>query len=196
MVKSAVFTVVAVLFLLAGCNSHVLSTSEVSAAGTARGKVLRRNDPPAVLDLAQAEKLLNQYRKRYRLGALSFDPLLQHAAEAHAAELARHSRVSHTGRNGSNPAERVRQAGYRWSSVGENVSAGRNTIPEVIKAWHNSPLHRKNLQLVRAVHFGFAVAHNPKSKLSNYWVLLVGAPEHAGQPRRGGKSGMRIGIGG
>ena len=192
--KTTFLSLLCVGFLAAGCSSESLTSSQLYTAvnQTASSKKMtrKRNDPPVHLDLRQAEILLNEYRNRYKLEPLSHHPQLQDAAARHAAELARYSRVSHTGRNGSNPAQRVSDTGYIWLTVGENVSAGRNSIPEVIKAWHNSPLHRKNLQLQGAVHFGLAVKHNPKSKLSNYWVLVVGAPK----PMTGGS--VRIGIGG
>lgn len=192
--KIVLFCLLGAGLILSGCNSRTLGSHQgadfVEQTASTRKAAGKRNDPPARLDLGEAQRALNDYRRRYGLEPLKFNPLLQKAAAAHAAELSRYSRVSHTGRNGSNPAQRVRAAGYRWSSVGENVSAGRMSIAEVIKAWHKSPPHRKNLQLRRAVDFGMAVSHDPDSVLSNYWVLVVAAPERARQGK------MSIGFGG
>ncbi|HHK75150.1 MAG TPA: CAP domain-containing protein [Rhizobiales bacterium] len=148
----------------------------------------RRNDPPAEFDIREAEHALNAYRQKYNLPPLTPNPVLMKTARAHARDLAFHNKVSHTGSDGLNPAQRLTRAGYSWSSVGENVSAGRNSIAEVIQAWHNSPSHRPNLQHRLATEFGMAVVHNPKSTLSNYWVLLVAAPKK--------KSGFNLRIGG
>lgn len=195
--KPILFCLLCGSVLLAGCSSNSVSTREgysVASQSGSRKNVRRRNDPAVKLDLVRAETLLNDYRRRYKLAPLSFHPQLQETASRHAAELARYSRVSHSGRNGSNPAQRVSASGYKWSAVGENVSAGRISIPEVIKAWHKSRPHRKNLKLRQAVHFGLAVRHNPNSVLSNYWVLVVAAPESA--DRKSSKSRMKIGFGG
>ncbi len=170
-------------------------TPDVSAAGaTAVDRALitssaaRRNDPPAKLDIAEAGRILNAYRKKYNLPPLTPHPLLIKTARQHARDLAFTNKVSHTGSDGSDPAQRLTRAGYSWSSVGENVSAGRNSTAEVIQAWHDSPTHRSNLQHKLATHFGMAVVHNPKSTLSNYWVLVVAAPKK--------KSGLNLRIGG
>lgn len=184
--------------LLSGCASNSVTSQTGYQIGdqtaSSRKHVRKRRDPAVRLDLGEAGQLLNEYRQRYNLGALTHNAQLQKAAERHARELARWSRVSHSGRNGSNPAQRVARTGYKWSAIGENVSAGRNTIPDVLKAWHKSRPHRKNLKLRQAVHFGLAVQHNPDSVLSNYWVLVLGAPARKARGSSGGS--MRIGIGG
>ncbi len=173
------FVLLAIPSILAGCAKDDLTiTSPASAdAGLTTASASRRGDPPVILDISAAERALNSYRKKYTLNPLKSHPLLIKAALAHAKDLAnRNKKISHYGSDGSDPSQRLTRAGYKWSNVGENVSAGRNSIAEVIKAWHNSPSHRRNLQKTGIVHFGLAVAHNPRSTYSNYWVLLVAAP--------------------
>ena len=136
----------------------------------------RRNDPPARLDMAKAGRQLNAYRVRYGLKPLAPNIVLHGVARSHARDLARRDRVSHTGSDDSDPSIRATRAGYRWSVFGENISAGRMTFSEVLQAWHDSPAHRRNLQLAGATEFGLAVIHEPDSTYSNTWVLVVGAP--------------------
>jgi uncharacterized protein YkwD len=185
------FILILILPLLNACaRSPDVSTAQARASKPrlTTASAVRRNDPPAKFDIRQAERALNAYRRKYNLAPLTLNPILMKTAREHARDLAFHDKVSHTGTDGRNPAERLTRAGYSWSSVGENVSAGRNSIAEVIQAWHNSPTHRPNLQHKRATDFGMAVVHNPRSTLSNYWVLVVAAPKK--------KSGFNLRIGG
>ncbi len=156
------------------------ATRELSPpAGPARKARPRRNDPPAQLDMAEATRRLNAYRTRHGLPPLRHNAQLDRVARIHALDLARHDRVSHIGSDGSDPSQRATRLGYSWSVFGENISAGRLAIAEIIRAWHNSPPHRRNLQLAAATEFGLAVAYDPRSTYSNTWVLVVGAPRKA-----------------
>lgn len=90
-------------------------------------------------------ELQNKTRDSYDLPALAWDPRAAAAAQRHIEECAGRGKLTHTGKNGSNVGERLRDAGLYWTSAGENIAAGQPTAEAVIRAWFNSPDHRSNM---------------------------------------------------
>jgi uncharacterized protein YkwD len=134
---------------------------------------------------ARVLALTNQARAQpRRCGSESFaaapplraNPRLDRAAAAHAQEMARHSFMAHEGRDGSEPAERITRAGYRWRSIGENVAAGQTSADEVVRDWLRSPGHCANLMSLRFSEMGIAYAVNPSSTDGMYWTQTFGRP--------------------
>jgi uncharacterized protein YkwD len=52
---------------------------------------------------------------------------------------------SHTSKDGRSFADRIRAAGYRGGSIGENIAAGQATASAVMKSWMASAGHRANI---------------------------------------------------
>ncbi|MEO8656537.1 MAG: CAP domain-containing protein, partial [Ramlibacter sp.] len=103
---------------------------------------------------AEVLALVNEVRSQPRVcgrqrfeaaGPLRPNSLLDHAAAAHARDMARHGYLEHRGRDGSGPADRAIRAGYRWRSVAENIASGQTTAEEVVRQWTRSPGHCANL---------------------------------------------------
>ena len=153
-----------------GAVSGAISTA--SAAGNA--KVLRHD--------AKAARLINAYRSANGLGPVRVDETLTRTAAAHALDLARSGKTGHYGSDGSDPAQRASRNGYKFLNLGENTSAGRTTLADVIQAWIKSPTHQPNMVLNPAQDFGLAHIVAPGTKYRHYWVLMVGQ-------RRSGDSG-------
>ena len=59
----------------------------------------------------------------------------------HSRGMGDHSFFSHTGSDGLAPGDRVRNAGYDGSAVGENIAAGQQSIDAVMAARLDSPGH-------------------------------------------------------
>ena len=78
---------------------------------------------------------------------LSWNCLLQNAAIRHTEDMATNGYPAdgHTGWDGSIPSQRVTEAGYSWSFVGENVAGGQRSIDAVMQAWLNSSGHCSNI---------------------------------------------------
>ena len=140
-----------------------------------RGSLDKRNYRGVHLDIEKARKLINAYRQKKGLRALSVDVKLTKAAKGHSRDLARWDRISHYGSDGSNPWDRVKRSGYNARLAAENVGTGQNTIEEVFKGWQKSPGHNKNLLLADAKHMGLALVHDPKTEFKTFWTLVVGA---------------------
>jgi uncharacterized protein YkwD len=158
---------------------NTATAEEVAVDSTATapaGALDDRDYSTARLDLSQAQKLINDYRREKGLKPLKLDPLLTAAAKAHSRDLAKHDRISHYGSNGSSPWDRVAAAGYKARVAAENVGTGQASVAEVIKGWEASEGHNKNLLLADAEHMGIALVQDPKTEFKTFWTLVVGAP--------------------
>ena len=105
---------------------------------------------------------------------LRWNARLAAAAAAHAEDMARLDYFSHTGRDGSNPAQRVERAGYRYRSTGENIAAGQMQPEAAVAGWLKSPPHCANLMNRTFTEMGAAYAVNAQSELGVYWAQEFG----------------------
>lgn len=107
---------------------------------------------------------------------LQFNAELHRSAELHAADMARHGYFSHTGRDGSQVADRANRSGYAWRRIGENLAAGQTTAEAAVQGWLDSPSHCANLMQPAYTEMGLAYAVNPQSREGIYWVQVLGTP--------------------
>ena len=116
--------------------------------------------------------LLNAERAGRGLATLKVDRLLQRAALRHGGDMVANGYFAHEGRNGSQPAQRIRAAGYLSSGggwrIGENLAWGTGDLATpraIMAAWMNSPGHRANILLPAYREIGFGViAGNPRTR--------------------------------
>jgi len=107
---------------------------------------------------------------------LRWNDVLAEASRLHAEEMARHNYFSHSGRDGSDPAQRVVRAGYRYRTTGENIAAGPVKPEDVVAGWIKSPGHCANLMNPAFTEMGVAFGVNPRSEMGVYWTQAFGAP--------------------
>lgn len=107
---------------------------------------------------------------------LAWDARLMAASFAHSRDMAQNNLFSHTGSDGSTPAQRVSAAGYGWSTTGENIAAGQPTVAAVVTAWMNSPGHCANIMNPAFRDFGVACATSSSSTYRIYWTMELAAP--------------------
>jgi uncharacterized protein YkwD len=115
-----------------------------------------RGAPDSSVDLKQTYgqifSLTNRFRAQHGRGELQINPELSRAAQEFADYLARTDTFSHTA-DGKRPSQRVREHGYHYCLVAENIaeeynSAGFTTTSlarSFVNGWRHSPEHRKNL---------------------------------------------------
>lgn len=101
--------------------------------------------------------------------ALVWNKLLQQSAKAHAKDMNDQNYFSHTGLDGSSVSDRVDRTGYQWSTVGENIARGQQSVQEVVQGWLDSDGHCKNI-----MNKGFTEMGADRSGL--VWVQNFGAP--------------------
>jgi uncharacterized protein YkwD len=82
----------------------------------------RPSGPPAPSDILQlALWQVNKARAQYGFASLRLDGAITQVATAYAWDLINYNRFSHTGRDGSRVADRLRRAGIGFSHSGENL---------------------------------------------------------------------------
>ena len=133
-----------------------------------------------VLDLVNQARATPRYCGNRAFKAaqpVHWNDALAKASRLHAEDMARYNYLSHSGRDGSDPAQRVERAGYRYSSTGENIAAGGQMKPEdAVAGWIKSPGHCTNLMNPEFSEMGAAFAVNPRSEMGVYWTQAFGTP--------------------
>jgi uncharacterized protein YkwD len=107
---------------------------------------------------------------------LRWNDTLAEASRLHAEDMARHNYFSHAGRDGTNPAQRVARAGYRYRTTGENIAAGPQTPDDAVAGWIRSPGHCANVMNPAYSEMGAAFAVDAQSKMGVYWAQVFGTP--------------------
>ena len=107
-------------------------------------------------------------------GPLRWDSTLAKVATAHSVDMADHDYFSHDSRNGTSAFQRIKKAGYRYSSAGENIAAGFRTPASVVKAWLKSPGHCKNVMNRSYDELGVGFATG--GTYGTYWTQDFGNP--------------------
>jgi len=119
--------------------------------------------------------LVNGARLENGLAPYGWSTELAASAQRHADDLAAHRMASHTGSDGSTPAQRIAEAGYgAWEGVtGENFWTGFGTVEEAFAWFMDDPPHRANILNPRYREIGIGVASDPEGRF--YYVLDFGA---------------------
>ena len=92
--------------------------------------------------------LLNQERAKRGLRALRMNKRLSLAAKRHAQDMVRRDYFSHETPTGTDFVTRIRRAGYRGPTLGENLACGSGsyaTPAATVQSWMDSPGHRANI---------------------------------------------------
>ena len=101
---------------------------------------------------------------------------LAEASRLHAEDMARYNYFSHSGRDGSDPAQRVERAGYTYRTTGENIAGGQMRPEDAMAGWIKSPTHCANLMNPAFTEMGVAFAVDPRSEMGVYWTQAFGTP--------------------
>jgi uncharacterized protein YkwD len=108
--------------------------------------------------------------------SLSWHCTLENVAFAHSRDMGDHNFFSHTGSDGLASGDRVTNAGYDWSAVGENIAAGQPSLDAVITAWLDSPGHCANIMRASYTEFGAASYTVDGSDFPIYWTQVFARP--------------------
>jgi uncharacterized protein YkwD len=154
-------------------RSMLLKTLAIGALATvcvSMGRFAADEPDPAIAELLAAH---NRERKDAERKPLKLSPKLSQAARIQAADMAKHKKLSHTGSDGSNVADRVKRMSYLYVRLGENVANGQRSVEDVIKTWMDSSGHRANI-LADFTEMGAARVEDDEG--SNYWCVDFGIP--------------------
>lgn len=169
-------TTISVVTPVLKVGTHQVSVT--TAAGTATGgsytvgtveaEVLR------LVNEARAEKRTCGSKTYKAVRAVTADATLAKVAAKHSADMARKDYFSHNSRNGDSPFDRIKDAGYRYSTAGENIAAGFRTPASVVKAWLKSPGHCRNIMKKGYTELGVGYASG--GTYGSYWTQDFGRP--------------------
>ena len=120
-----------------------------------------KTDAEIILDL------VNDFRASEGLSQLILNDQLNKAAFDHSNDMLINNYFSHTGLNGSNFSQRIREANYSGSPVAENIASGFRTAEAVFNGWKESEGHRANILSTRATEMGIGES-------GNRWTQLFG----------------------
>ncbi|KAJ8566384.1 hypothetical protein ON010_g6742 [Phytophthora cinnamomi] len=118
-------------------------------------------------------ELVNEQRAANGLSSLCMNSKLAASALRHSKDMAAKDYMAHDGSDGSTMEERITEAGFIWTAVGENVAAGQETVSDVMTAWMNSPEHKANI-LGDYKMFGTAYAYSAGTTYQHYWTQDFG----------------------
>lgn len=104
--------------------------------------------------------------------ALRMEAHLMAAAAAQSAAMAKRGKMDHEVA-GILP-DRVRAAGYDWTTTAENIATSFRDYESAMAGWVASPGHRKNLLNPQVTEIGFAAARGADGK--PYWTQIFARP--------------------
>ncbi len=105
---------------------------------------------------------------------LALNTKLNAASDKHALDMATYNYFSHTGRDGSQPWDRMTREGYIWRNAGENIAAGYATTRAVVDGWLRSPGHCANIMNPNFKEVGVGYAYGASTPYKHYWVNNFG----------------------
>ncbi len=102
------------------------------------------------------------------VAAISWNCLLENAAQTHSQSMADNNYFDHTGNDGSSPGDRITAAGYSWRAYGENIAAGQPDAESVMQDWLESAGHCANIMRSGFEEVGVGVAQGGSYGI--YWT--------------------------
>jgi uncharacterized protein YkwD len=170
----------AVVATLIGASAYAGDSPAADGAGTNAAPMATCGKDAAKFQSRSLQRV-NEYRKSgYDCGSegyfaptrpLAWNTALQSAASGHSSDMATHNYFSHTGLDGSEPGDRITRAGYAWSTWGENIAAGYDTVREVVDGWMQSDGHCANIMNPQFRDMGMACAQSDTSDYGKYWTM-------------------------
>lgn len=147
----------------------------VLSCRAAAGEKAKPFEPRA--EEAKIFELTNEERKKKDAAPLKLNPALSKIARAHSENMAKQGKTTHT-LDDKDFDDRVREAGYKFSALAENVGSGGNgaSLEMIMKAWMDSEGHRTNLLNTDYSESGVGLARDEAGRI---YVTQIFA-----QPRR------------
>jgi uncharacterized protein YkwD len=113
--------------------------------------------------------MVNAERESAGCSPVSVDDRLAAAAQDHSRYQAEIDEMTHEGADGSTSGDRATDAGYRWSSIAENIAYGTTSAERVMDMWMGSSGHRANIVNCKFGHIGVA-------QVDGHWTQVFGKP--------------------
>lgn len=176
MIKQIIYPVLCAAICFTSCkksSTEVNPTSKTTHPANPVGTVNTNIDNAAML------KLVNDTRAAGctcgttampPVAALTWNDVLASAALAHSKDMDSTGKLDHNSSDGTSFSTRITNAGYKWTTVGENIAWGQTTEQQVFNDWIKSEGHCKNIMNAAFKDFGAA-------KYGTYWTQDFGAQQ-------------------
>ena len=115
---------------------------------------------------------MNEQRARRGLPPLRLNVRLDEAAADRIRDMFEFRYFAHVAPDGTEPFVWVRQRGYRYARVGENLAMGQRAARDVVEQWMASPGHRANI-LGNFADTGIAVASGTPTGRSRGYTFVA-----------------------
>jgi hypothetical protein len=120
--------------------------------------------------------LINDYRSKNGLGALTISLTLGAAAEFHSVDMAKNNYFSHTLYDGTTWKTNIANHGYPTNSYrAENIAAGYESAIKTFEQWRTSSGHNANMLSSRFNAIGIGRAYSSNSHWGYYWTTTFGS---------------------
>lgn len=106
-------------------------------------------------------------------GNLNINSQLDAAAQAKANDMVARDYWSHNTPDGQTPWTFITNAGYAYTTAGENLAYGFATASDTITGWMNSAEHRANILNTSYKDVGFGIANSPNYQGSGPETVVV-----------------------
>lgn len=158
----------------AAADQKTASTPDLAGARAAAATTQQQQEVLAYINQARSKPCQCGTTTYPAVPALTLDTQLNAASDKHALDMATYTYFSHTGRDGSQPWDRMTREGYVWRAAGENIAAGYTTTRSVVDGWLKSPGHCRNIMSVNFRNVGVGYAYSASSTYRHYWVTDFG----------------------
>jgi len=112
------------------------------------------------LSEAQVFELVNERRVKDNITPLTLNNKLTQAAINKVKDLAENNYFSHESKEGKKFSSWIKETGYKYSLIGENLAKDFSDNESIIKAWLKSPGHRENILNDDFTETGIAIYNN------------------------------------
>lgn len=150
--------------------------------GTAQAQTISGNfSAQAIVDSTNAE------RARQNLPALKVNTTLNSSAQIKAEDMLRNEYFEHQSPNGTDMTDLMKQVGYNFLGIGENLAMGNfRDSQDIVAAWMNSSGHRENIMNPNYTEIGVSII---SGNYQGRQILM--AVQHFGRPMSAGNNGYR-----
>jgi uncharacterized protein YkwD len=124
-------------------------------------------------------RLINDYRARNGVAAVTLSPTLTNAAEFHSRDMAARNYFSHDLPGIASWSQNISNHGYLYGTRAENIAAGYADAQRTFEQWVNSTPHRTNMLNPNLRAIGIGAAYGAGSQYGTYWTTTFGGPVDA-----------------
>lgn len=176
--KTSLYLIILTALLSAcseGSTDNSSTVSNVSVIGNCTPSTLE-------LDLIEAHNIARSQARDCggqlmpAVAELSYSCTLAEASLNHSNDMALVDFFDHTGSDGLSADDRISNLGYSFQAWGENISAGQDSVSQVMQGWLNSPGHCQNIMQSIYTEMGGARTDTTTATYSNYWTVVFAKP--------------------